>query len=346
LAGYFEMDFNGATPGNVEVTSTSVGFRLRHAYGEAQFHKTFLVMAGQGFTLMTPTKDQLSVWPSDFDMSQAVDMNYLAGIIWGRLPQVRFTYRPSKAFNWAVSVENPEQQLGDAVVTLPACCASDLSAQYNTGNNQLQTPNLMPDIVSRVAFNRGRTLHVDAGGVFRMFHHSLKPYAASVKQPGGGVSVNARVNPTTKSGVLAQLGVGAGLGRYIGGLVPDVRISADGDIHPIRTLSWAAGVEHRLATAGSIAFYDSGVRADASYSTDGDGSPIGFGYPASPNAQNRSIHEVTGVFSWQAWSIEGRGSMQWNTQVSWLSRTPFPGAPGPSSAAEIMFFTQLRYNLP
>src|SRR5262252_8469436 len=67
LAGYFEMDFNGATPGNVEVTSTSVGFRLRHAFGEAQFHnKTFLVMAGQGFTLMTPAKDQLSVWPSDF----------------------------------------------------------------------------------------------------------------------------------------------------------------------------------------------------------------------------------------------------------------------------------------
>ena len=37
LGGYFEMDFNGSVSGNVAVTSTSAGFRLRHAFGEAQY---------------------------------------------------------------------------------------------------------------------------------------------------------------------------------------------------------------------------------------------------------------------------------------------------------------------
>ena len=228
LAGYFEMDFNGTTPGNVAVTSTSVGFRLRNAFGEAHFDRRFIIAAGQAYTLMTPAKDQLSIWPSDYEVTHAVDMNYVAGMVWGRLPQVRFTYRPTSAFNWALSVENPEQQLGSGVVALPSCCATDLADQYNTGNNGLAVPNLMPDIVSRVAYNAGKTFHLDAGGVLRVFRHTLKPDGNSVKQAGGGGSVNGRVTLGAGANVFGQFAYGAGLGRYIGGLVPDVTISADG----------------------------------------------------------------------------------------------------------------------
>src|SRR6478609_7384354 len=66
LAGYFEMDFAGGVPGNVAVTSTSTEFRLRHAFGEAQFDKRYLIAAGQAYSLMTPPRDQLSIWPSDY----------------------------------------------------------------------------------------------------------------------------------------------------------------------------------------------------------------------------------------------------------------------------------------
>jgi hypothetical protein len=346
LAGYFEMDFAGSTPGNVAVTSTSVGFRLRNAFGEGQFHNRFLVAAGQGYTLMTASKDQLSIWPSDFDLTQAVDMNYVAGIVWGRTPQVRFTYRPSRGFNWAISVENPEQQIGNGLVRLPACCASDLDAQYNTGSDALHVPNLMPDIVSRVAFNAGTTFHLDAGGVFRVFRHTLKPYVDSVKEVGGGITVNSRFAPAPGSALLGQIAIGDGIGRYIGGLVPDVSVSADGAIHPIRTTSWVAGYEQRIGTHASLALYDSGVTAGATYSTDTDGTFIGFGYPGSSNVANRRVHEVTGVFGWRAWSIEGRGSLLWTTQVSWLQRTPWSIDSGPSSADAVLFFTQFRYNLP
>ncbi len=46
LGGYFEMDFNGSVSGNVAVTSTSAGFRLRHAFGEAQYRIRVVVAVG------------------------------------------------------------------------------------------------------------------------------------------------------------------------------------------------------------------------------------------------------------------------------------------------------------
>ena len=345
LAGYFEMDFAGATPGNVAVTSSGFGVRLRHAFGEAQRGK-FLIGAGQAFSLMTPAKRQISIWPSDFDMSQAVDQNYVLGMVWNRSPQIRFTYRPEPSFNWSLSVENPEQQIGGNAVALPACCADDLAAQYNTGGNGVSVPNLMPDIVSRVAYNHGNTFHVDAGGVIRAFRHSLKPYTDSVHQIGGGASVNGNVNAGAATRILGQVSYGAGMGRYVGGLVPDVSISADGKIHPIRTTSWVTGVEEKVNPKVSISGYYSGVRTFNSYSEDTDGSFIGFGFPGSARSNNKLLHEITGVVAVQPWSLPEAGSFQWNSQISWLERSPWSQDSGPQSASAFMFLTQIRYNLP
>src|SRR4029077_12069056 len=80
LPGHFEMDFAGATPGNVAVTTSGVGFRLRLAFAEVQYGQTFFLAAGQAFSLMTAPKDQLSIWPADVELSQAVDLNYVAGM--------------------------------------------------------------------------------------------------------------------------------------------------------------------------------------------------------------------------------------------------------------------------
>ena len=52
LSGYFEMDFNGAVSGTIAVTSTSAGFRLRHAFAEVQYSESFYMGIGQAFSLM------------------------------------------------------------------------------------------------------------------------------------------------------------------------------------------------------------------------------------------------------------------------------------------------------
>jgi hypothetical protein len=345
LSGYFEMDFNGSTPGTVAVTSTSVGFRLRHAFAEVQYRAAFFLAAGQAFTLMTPLKNQLSIWPSDVEMSQAVDTNYLAGMVWERVPQLRLAWRPSTRFNWAVSVENPEQQIGNGIA-LPVCCAGDLELQYNTGNAELGVPNLMPDFVTRIAVNPNRVLHLDVGGVVRVFRHTIAPYEESFREVGGGAGVNAAVSPTRTTRLILQTAFGSGLGRYVGGLVPDLAFRRDGSISLIGTSSWVGGIEQRISSRASVAGYYSGVDTDDTFELDTDGRYIGFGFPGAPRSNNRTIKEWTTTFSYLPARTENRGSVQFALQASWLERTPWSPGNGPDSANAFMFFAQLRYNLP
>jgi hypothetical protein len=345
LSGYLEMDFNGATPGTVAVTGSNYGLRLRHAFGEAQYANRFVIAIGQAFSLMTPAKDQLSMWPADVELSTAVDMNYLAGLIWDRAPQLRFTWRPSRTFNWAFSAENPEQQIGRGIA-LPACCATDIGEQYNTGSEELSVPNAVPDLATRVAFNRGSAVHLDVGGVLRVFRHKVAPYDDSFRDIGGGGSVHVRVNATPETKLFLQTAFGSGLGRYIGGLVPDAVFREDGSISLIGATSWVGGLEQKVGPAYSLGAYYSGVTADANYSVDATGHYIGFGFPGSAASNNKRIDQITGTFGWQVVNSPSRGSVQLAVQTSRLSRTRWDHRTGPKSADAVMFLSQLRYNLP
>ena len=104
-------------------------------------------------------------------------------------------------------------------MTLPSCCAADVEAQYNTGNDELSVPNLMPDFVSRVAFNPVKAFHVDVGGVLRVFRHHVMQFDKDFKSAGGGISVNSRLNPVDGTKLMLQWAYGPGLGRYLGGMV-------------------------------------------------------------------------------------------------------------------------------
>ena len=345
LSGYFEMDFVGATPGTIAITATSAGLRLRQAFADVQYGESFSLAVGQAFSLMTPPRRTLSVWPSDYELSQAVDLNYLAGTVWERVPQLRVTWRPSPALNWAASVENPEQQIG-TLVSMPVCCANDIGAQYNTGDEALSVPNLMPDFVTRVAFNPSSALHVDAGGVVRVFRHTIAPYDQMHHAVGGGGSVNASFAATTTTRLIGQFAVGSGLGRYIGGLAPDVAFEANGDITPIPVTAWVAGVEQAVSPRISLGGYYSGVRADATFAVDTDGRYIGFGSPGASNAANKTIDEATATVSYLAVRTDNRGSAQVNVQTSWLRREPLSQGSGPESARAFLFLAQVRYNLP
>jgi hypothetical protein len=346
LAGYFEMDFAGATPGNVAVTASGAGFRLRQGFAEVQYGRSFALVAGQANSLMTPPKQQLSIWPSDYEMTQAVDLNFVVGLLWERVPQLRFSWRWSPRINWAISVENPEQQIGAGMVTLPVCCAGDIGAQYNTGSQNLGVPNLMPDFVTRVAWNPTPAVHLDAGGVLRAFRHTLAPYEDDFKELGGGVSVNGNVQPRAGTRVIGQVASGSGLGRYIGGVVPDVVFRSDGSIDPLGSTSWVLGVEQALSARISAAGYYSGVSVDEAAFVDGDGGWIGYGGPGSSNAANRLIDEATITVSYLAVRTDDRGSAQVNFQGSWLRREPWSVGGGPDVARAFLFFAQIRYNLP
>jgi hypothetical protein len=164
---------------------------------------------------------------------------------------------------------------------------------------------------------------------------------------GGGGNLNVRVNPTRTTRIFGQGAVGSGLGRYIGGLVPDAAFRSDGSISLIDTTSWVTGVEQSLTDRVSVAGYFSGVNTAGNHFTDLDGSAIGFGYPGSSNSNNRTIRELTATGAYQIVKTPDRGSAQFNAQVSWLRREPLSTPQnGLSSAKSFMFLAQVRYNLP
>ena len=139
---------------------------------------------------------------------------------------------------------------------------------------------------------------------------------------------------------------GSGLGRYVGGLVPDAAFRRDGSISPIDTSSWVAGVEQKISSRVSLAAYYSGVDAKETFDLETDGSYVGFGFPGASLSNNRRIQEVTGTGSHQFLKSADRGSGQFSVQVSWLKRDASSERNGLASASAILFFAQVRYNLP
>ena len=146
---------------------------------------------------------------------------------------------------------------------------------------------------------------------------------------------------------MLQWAYGPGLGRYLGGMVPDVTVRANGEIDPIDAGSWMTGIEQKVSRSLTLSGYYSGVSAEESFSLAEDAeSYVGYGYPGSSNSNNKKIQEGTGVFAWEAWKLADRGSMQLNIQTSWLTREPWSRGNGPGSADAFLFFAQVRYNLP
>jgi hypothetical protein len=104
---------------------------------------------------MTPLKSDISPWPGDMSITQVIDQTFVAGLVWGRSPQVRAVYRYSDALSFGFSAENPEQQVGNSVA-FPVALAPTLSSQYNVGTNGLDVPNTAPDFIVKAALEGKR----------------------------------------------------------------------------------------------------------------------------------------------------------------------------------------------
>jgi len=352
-AGYFEMDFGGSPiADNIAVTSSSFPFRIRHAFfdwGRGKWELT----GGQLFSLMTPNKKGILPWPGDAATTQVIDTNYVVGLIQTRSPQFRVVYHQSKSFALGFSIENPEQQVGSTVV-FPSGLMGTASTQYNgSGGTQLKVPNLTPDFVVKGSYDTkitgDRALHLDVGGLLRSFRNydGSSNLASKAYAMGWGVGANFNVEFTKKVRWVLNGFAGAGGGRYIGGLVPDVILKPNGQISPIRSYSGVTGFEIAPSKESGWYVYYSGVYSQRDSALNSDGTCcVGFGFPGASNAANRLIAEATGGYSRVFWKFENIGSMQWGVQYAYQWLQPWVAGKGPSQAQQHMVFTQVRYNLP
>ncbi len=145
VIGYMESDFLGNNPGNVAVSSNSNTLRSRLYWIDAQKGK-WEVLGGQTWSLITPGRSGISPLPGNLFFTQNIDVNYQLGLVWGRIPEFRFVFRPTNKAAFAVALDSPEQYAGNSAgggtITLPSALSalgstSATSGQLNFGGTTL-----------------------------------------------------------------------------------------------------------------------------------------------------------------------------------------------------------------
>ena len=351
VKGYLEADFLGNTAQNFNITSNSDGLRMRLYWVQFTSGK-FEFLAGQSWSFLTPNRNGLSPAPGDLFFSQDVDTNYQMGLVWGRTPQVRFVAHASKVVTAGVSIENPQQYTGSAVV-LPAAFTT---AEVDTGSggsaigSSSPTPNAYPDIIGKIAFdpNTGKThQHIDVAFLtsgFKTFNPTTNTTSTAT---GTGESINAVLEPVKNFKLIATNYFTKGGGRYIGNTnLPDFIVNPDFSMSPAKAWSGIYGVEIQAPKTLVYGYY-SVAQIDQNVTVDANGTTkIGYGVPNSQTANHKIQEETVGIT--QTFFRDAKiGGMQLMVQFSNVQRTPFSVPTGtPSDANVKMLYVNVRYILP
>jgi hypothetical protein len=365
VLGYWESDFlgqTGAPPnGGLAVSSNPYVFRLRLFWVDVRKDK-FEFLAGQSWSLMTPNRKGISPLPGDIFFSQDIDVNYQAGLVWGRIPGFRAAYHFNDKATFALALENSEPYVGGgnggSAITGPAAIygtpnavsGAVLGGQINNGNSVISAAALHPDIIAKLAFDPTPKFHIELAAVeitnkIANPVSTPTPFQTSTKAGGGG-SVNLNFELFKNFRIFTNNYWSAGGGRYIFGQAPDFMIRANGDLSLVRSGSTVSGFE---ATAGKTLIYSyyGGVYVAKNLALDANGkSLIGYGGIAS-DGQNRAIQEFTFGTNTTLARDPKWGGLNLMFQYSYLQRNPWFAALGaPSNAHLSMGFVNLRYTLP
>jgi hypothetical protein len=364
IAGYVEADFLGAIAANANVTSNSDSLRMRLYFADYR-RGPWEFLGGQDWSMLTPNRKGIGVFPNDIFYSQDMDTNYQAGLVWARQPQFRVMYHPNDDWTFGVSIENPDQLVGTAVVA-PAAFSPFTGTVDETSGGTLSTPptpNYVPDIILKVANDShvgDKLFHVEAAGLFTEFKlftpaSITTTTSATRTATGGGVSVNANLELFKNFRLIANSFYSDGGGRYIFGMGPDLAIKQASTTapfvpSPVHSASGIGGFEYQ-ATKSSLfdVYYGAAYYGrDVILNPVGGLPNLGYGFSGSANTNNRAIQEYTVGWTQTFWQNPNFGKLQLITQGSYLTRAPWflATTSTPPDAHLFMVYLDLRYVLP
>jgi hypothetical protein len=372
ITGYFEGDFNGYEPPNSDISTQGSSFRIRLAWAQIR-HDKWELLAGQSWTLLTPIRVGLSPDPGNIFTGLRLDTNYLAGLVFDRQPGLRFTYHLTDAWQFAVAAENPECFVPSSVVFPTDGATNFFSTQCDNGSSSTSaaraatntsSPELHPDIIAKTALDwhvgDGKLFHIDAGGVARSFKdysNLIKP-AGTNTITGGGGQFDLNFEVLKGFHLIANSFYGDGVGRYIGGLGPDIVVRPNGTLSAVHAGSGVAGFEWQATPNFLVDSYYSGAYFWRNFdvTTKALGTPCGpggtdfctgFGFVGSANTNNKSYQEATVGFIPTIWSSPNYGKLQVITQFSYAVRAPWYVPVGsPKNAHAFISYVNLRYIIP
>jgi hypothetical protein len=367
VIGYMEADFLG-TPSstNIAVTSNSNLLRSRLYWVDIR-RGGWEVLGGQTWSLLTPGRVGISPIPGDIFYSQDIDVNYQAGLFWGRIPELRFVYHlPTDKASFAVALDSPDQYAGGSSgggsIVLPAALATPYAGEldFSASSGGIATPNLAPDVIAKLAIDPVKQVHFEIGGVEREFKVYNPGAAAAGSTPavapatftaeGGGGFVNLHVEPVKGFRLLTNNFWSDGGGRYIFGQAPDLIAHANGSISLVHSGSTVSGFELTEKKTMIYGYYGGiYIMRNTAIDTGKTTPTLGYGYSGSSSGQNRSIQEITFGFNQTIWKDAKWGAVNFMGQYSYLLRDPWyvNFATGqPPNANNNMVFFNLRYTLP
>jgi hypothetical protein len=372
VTSYVESDFNGYLPPNAEQSTNSDTFRLRLFYADVK-HDKWEFVGGQTWSLLTPNRYGLSAAPLDVFSTLRLDTNYITGLVYARQAGFRVIYHATDWWTLGASLENPEQFVPSSVV-FPGGATGIFPGQFDNGSGSTTatssssnalTPNLHPDFVVKTAFDwkiRQRAFHVEAAGLVRSFKvfENLSTPSTTNAITGGGVSLNANLELFNGFHLVADSFYGDGVGRYIGGLGPDVIVKSDGTLSGVHAGSGVGGFEWQLKPNFLLDGYYSGAYFQRNYgllASTATPAPtcngvsgftcVGFGFPGSANTNNRAYQEGTIGFVPTLWSNPNYGKLQLINQYSYVERSPWSVPNGaPKNAHVVVAYVALRYIIP
>lgn len=352
VLGYYEGDFvGGVAANNTQVSSDSLLYRIRLYWVDTR-KGSFEFLAGQSWSMMTPNRKQISPLPGNLFYGQVVDVNYLNGLTWGRIPGMRILYHPSEKVTWGVSLENASQYYGGSggggIPTSPAALATALQGQTDqNANNGIAIPNVHPDIISRLAFDPNSHIHFEFTGVestVTLFNPITQQHFTKA---GGGGSFNGIFEVAKEFRLVTNNFWSDGEGRYLFGVVPDFIVRADGSPSMIHSGSTIQGFEYTKGNSLWYGYYG-GIYARKNTALDADGTTrIGYGYAGSPNSQNRTTQEGTVGLTQTLWKDGRYGALQLMFQYAYFFRDPwFVAAGAPKNTHQNAVWFNVRYVLP
>ncbi len=349
VIGYMEADFLGLSPGNAAVSSNSNSLRSRLYWVDVR-KGDWEVLGGQTWSLIAPGRDGISPLPGDIFFTQNMDTNYQAGLVWGRIPELRFVYHPSKKAAFAVALDSPEQYVGGSaggpLITFPAALASTYASELNTGGNAFGVPNVAPDVIAKLALDPSSKFHFEVGGVERNFKVWNPATSTTHTTTGGGGFANLNFQLFKGMRILTNNFVSDGGGRYIFGQAPDLIVKANGSPSLIHADSTVTGLEYTHGNSLLWGYYG-GLYVGRNTAMDANGKLIGYGYSGSPASQNRAVQEATFGLNQTLWKDPEWGAVNFIGQYSYVTRNPWSVAVGsPANASLNMVYFDIRYTLP
>lgn len=368
LSGYLETDFLGTGITSNNFKSNSYVLRIRQAFGQAAWKNGVTLTAGQTWTLLTEnavgTDARTEVPPQNIDPAQHL------GFTWARQPGVRIQKRIGEHGTIAASLEQSQTiYSGSNAPTNFFFAVTGLAP--GTNNPTLQySVSPIPDVMSKFAYDRGRS-HSEIGGVMRFFQNRRYPATGSPVNDthiGGGFFVSTHFPLARKLDFGAKTTMGYGINRYAASEMPDVTVTPNGSLTPIRGAQGLLRAEFHATRKLDLLAYAGVEYAQRTFADNGSGTLVGYAPPTMDNTgcnveqaptsggvlPTSIPHCVGATRVLQAGSIgyqyrfyEGpHGRFQTSVMYTRLTRDGWAGIGGAPHTANNMVFTSFRYVLP